>query len=177
MDIDKKFTVSFGEYQPEDFPFPFQENNMGYEILEHQIKVSILKALDLGYRWFMCGMSKGFDLLCADILIEIQENYPEYLDIWLILVEPYADYLQDEKTHQALYNCARQIVIASPEYREDCFQLSNEYMIKKSSYLIYYSSEKNDLKCQRLLMAQKENLHIENVHNNKLEFKKAKHMK
>jgi len=84
MDVDKFCTACFSGYRPEKFSFSLDDkNNIEYLRLERSIHDSIMQALRLGYLTFLCGMARGFDLLCADILLDIREQCKEYSNIRL----------------------------------------------------------------------------------------------
>ena len=89
MNADTFCTACFSGYRPEKFSFPLlDENHFEYLRLQSDIHKSIIKALELGYHFFLCGMARGFDLLCADILLDIREQNKQYRDISLIAVLP-----------------------------------------------------------------------------------------
>lgn len=74
MDVDKFCTACFSGYRPEKSPFSLEnKTSPQYLWLQQSIHNAIIEALRLGYLTFLCGMAKGFELLCADILLDIRE--------------------------------------------------------------------------------------------------------
>ena len=167
MDADTFCTASFSGYRPEKFPFPLMdENNIGYLRLQSDINKSILKALELGYQFFLCGMARGFDLLCADMLLDIREQYKHYSIISLTAVLPYASHTFAGawgELHRVVKQCANQVVIISPDFTHNCYEQRNRYMIENSSHLICYYDGIEGGTAQTVRMAETKGLTIQNV--------------
>ena len=110
-------------------------------MLQTGINKSIIESLESGYRCFLCGMAQGFDLLCANILLDIREQYEEYRDISLIAVLPYANHAFKGgwgELHRIIKQCADEVVIISHKYTPNCYEQRNIYLIENSSLLICY---------------------------------------
>ena len=70
--IDKDRTVCFSGYRPDKFPFSLKDTTcVEYSRLLCNINAAIADAFELGYRNFLCGMGRGFDLLCAKVCLTI----------------------------------------------------------------------------------------------------------
>lgn len=167
MDVDKFCTASFSGYRPEKFPFPLlDENYIDFLRLQNNIHKAIMEALELGYKFFLCGMARGFDLLCADILLDIREQYKEHRNISLTAVLPYASHTfarEWGELHRIVKQSANQIVIVSPEYSKNCYHQRNRYMIENSSHLICYWDGQEGGTAQTVRIAQKKELTIANL--------------
>ena len=167
MSVDQFFTASFSGYRPEKYNFPLlDENNIAY--LRHQaaIQKAIVSALHHGYRFFLCGMSRGFDLLCADILLDIKEQNELYRNISLTAVLPFAAHGFRGawgELHRIIKHSANQVVIVSPEYTPACYAQRNRYLVQNSSYLICYWDGKEGGTAQTVRMAQKAGMTIHNT--------------
>ena len=167
MYIDKFCSACFSGYRPEKFPFSLDDkNHIDYLRLESNIQNAIMEALRLGYQTFLCGMAKGFDLLCADILLDIREQRKEYRNISLIAVLPHANHgFADSwgELHRVVKQCANQIVIISPEYTSSCYYQRNRYMIDNSSHLICYWDGQEGGTAQTVRMAKSAGTTIHNT--------------
>lgn len=167
MDVDRFCTACFSGYRPEKFPFSLEDKaSSQYLWLQESIHTAIMEALRLGYLTFLCGMAKGFDLLCADTLLDIREQYREYSNIRLVAVLPYASHKfagDWGNMHRIVKTCAEQVVIISPDYAPDCFQQRNRYMVENSSHLIYYWDGQEGGTAQTVWMARKQGLTMQNA--------------
>lgn len=137
MDVDILHTACFWGQLPETFPF--HEDNIEYLRLQSQIEQAIQTALALGYTAFLCGMEKGFSLLCADILLDIREQQKKHHNIRLVAVLPYPTHTHAHgwgALHDTVKQCADQIVITSP-YHHTSNQTHKQYLLRNSSYLIF----------------------------------------
>ena len=167
MNVDAFCTASFSGYRPEKFTYPLSdENNIGYLRLQSNINKAIFEALELGYIFFLCGMTRGFDLLCADILLDIREQHSQYRNISLTTVLPYASHTftgEWGNLHRTVKQCANQIVIVSPTYVLSCYEQRNRYLIDNSSHLICYWDGVEGGTAQTLRMAKAKGLTIHNL--------------
>jgi len=92
LNIDKYHTVCFSGYRPEKFSFSLDDKTSAeYKCLCENINEAIIEALELGYNAFLCGMARGFDLLCAQEVLEIRKR-KKYRDTQLIAVLPYGNH-------------------------------------------------------------------------------------
>lgn len=166
MNINKKYSVCFSGYEPDQFPFDYQQNEVQLHKLHTQIEKAIVKALDSSYRKFFTGMVDGFDLVAAETLLKIKEEYPQYKDIYITAVIPYPEYSCSEnwqKLFDIVKSCANQIIYISPKYTNDCFQMRNQYIIDNSSYMIcFWNSDKADIS-PVIKMAKDNELFIDNL--------------
>jgi len=167
MNADTFCTACFSGYRPEKFSFPLlDENNLEFLRLQSYINKSIIKALKLGYNFFLCGMARGFDLLCADILLDIREQHEQYRNISLTAVLPYASHtfaVAWGELHRIVKQCSNQVVIVSTEYKVNCYEQRNRYMIENSSHLICYWDGIEGGTEQTISMAKARGLTIQNV--------------
>ena len=164
MNPDTFCTACFSGHRPEKFSFPLlDENNFEYLRLQADIYKAILEALELGYTFFLCGMARGFDLLCADILLDIREQNPQYRNVSLTAVLPYAAHTFAGawgELHRVVKQCANQVVIVSPTYSARCYERRNLYMVENSSHLICYFDGVQGGTAQVLKMARERGLTV-----------------
>jgi uncharacterized phage-like protein YoqJ len=105
----------------------------------------IENAYNMGYRYFLCGMAMGFDLLAAEAAISLKSKFKE---LKLIAVIPHPDQtrLWDEKDKE-LYNKvlkkANRRILLSDSYSRDSLLKRNDYLLVNSSLLIaFYNGNK-----------------------------------
>ena len=122
----------------------FQGNDMdGSENLSARIEAEITNLILKGYDTFMCGMAEGFDLMAAEAVITLREQYS---NIRLIAVIPYpgqADTFnkKSKTTYEKVLTEADETTIICDRYLPECYHLRNNYMIDNSSALICYYNE------------------------------------
>ena len=157
--IDIFCTASFSGYRPEKFSFSLDDKeNIEYLRFESNLHHAIMEALRLGYQTFLCGMAKGFDLLCADILLDIREQHKQHRNIILIAVLPYANHDFTDSwgnLHKVVKACANQAIVISPNYTPNCYHQRNRYLIDNSSHLICYWDGQEGGTAQTVQMASK----------------------
>ena len=98
----------------------------------------IENAVKDGFIYFISGMAIGFDMICAEIVLELKKTYP---NIKLVCAIPCKD--QDKFWNTELKNRYKNILnnadivrYISNEYTNSCMQERNEYMLKNSSKVI-----------------------------------------
>lgn len=105
-----------------------------------KLKNSLKKIADDGYKIFLVGMAKGFDLLCFSALLSLKEENPE---IKICAVIPCSDQSKNfGKEDKVLYNdcVARADYVAKEEnpYFKNCMLIRDDYLVDNSSCLFAY---------------------------------------
>jgi uncharacterized phage-like protein YoqJ len=130
--IDKSKTVAFTGHR--------HINANAIVSLREELTYTIRQQYHNGYTTFIVGGAVGFDLLSAEIVLELQQ---EFSDIQLFCVVPYAGhhlYFRDEAKQRyiRIANKATSNIILSSRYYDGCFLRRNDYMIEHCSLLIAY---------------------------------------
>jgi len=106
--------------------------------MKENAKAEIEKAIQSGYTTFLCGMALGFDMICAEIVLELKKKYP---NIRLIGAIPCKN--QYDRWPQAQIDRYRKLVkqldgvrCIYDEYVDGCMIERNEYMLNNSSLVI-----------------------------------------
>lgn len=89
MKFNSKTTCCFSGYRPEKFAFPLRPPAREYELLLEGIRVAVVLSAVQGYATFLCGMARGFDILCGEAVLRAKAH-PELAHIELAAVLPYA---------------------------------------------------------------------------------------
>ena len=89
-------------------PWGFNENDNRCLKMKEITKKEIEKSISLGYKVFISGMAIGFDMICAEIVLNLKEIYPEYNDILSkitvkINVEPYKNKAPNNDIEDSTY--------------------------------------------------------------------------
>ncbi|MCL1862032.1 MAG: SLOG family protein [Defluviitaleaceae bacterium] len=158
-------TVCFSGYRPEKFSFSLEEENSGFLDLRENIETALIETLKQGYRTYLCGMAKGFDLLCGKILLEIMERNKK-TDARLIAVIPHKNHdFSDEwgQLHRQLRAAAVGEVIISHEYAKKNYLLRNRFMVENSSCLVCYWDGQKGGTAQTVRLAKRQGHAIHNL--------------
>lgn len=106
--------------------------------MKEKLRLEIEKAIRSGYRTFLCGMAIGFDMICAETVLELKERYP---DIELIGAIPCKTQdikwlPRDRARYENLVNRLDGIRCIHDEYTPDCMLERNRYMVDNSSLMM-----------------------------------------
>lgn len=136
---DKEKTVCFTGHRPQKLPWKFNENDVGCMAMKEIAKLEITNAILSGKEHFISGMALGFDMIAAEIVLELKEEYPH---ISLECAIPCKDQdkmwpAQQKERYKYILSRADKITYVSDKpYFDGCMQNRNKYMIDNSSTLI-----------------------------------------
>jgi uncharacterized phage-like protein YoqJ len=93
-----------------------------------------------GYDRFYAGGAVGFDMLAAEIVLEIRESLPS---IRLILALPCREHFRawgerDRARFDALSSAADELVYVSEQYSAGCELRRNQYMVDRAAIVVAY---------------------------------------
>lgn len=108
--------------------------------LKARLAVAASDAYASGVRRFLCGMAQGFDLMAADAVIALRSEHP---DVCLVAVVPFREqsarlYPAEKAHYDAVMAGADEVVMLSELYFKDCLLRRNDYLLAKSSRMIFY---------------------------------------
>ena len=139
--MNKGKTVCFSGYRPEKFSFILMDNQEAYLHLESRIRREIIKAAQDGFGSLLCGMARGFDLVCGSIILQLKQDRPECSTLCLVAVQPYRDHGFTGPwgvIHSLVMSRADKIVYSAEEYSRQVYHVRNRYLVDHSSRLICY---------------------------------------
>jgi Protein of unknown function (DUF1273). len=134
-------TACFSGYRPEKFPFPLEAGCEAYINLQANITQAIGESVQVGYTRFLSGMARGFDLICAAILLEMKKISPIYDDIELVAVLPFAGHGFKGHwglIHEMVLEEASEIITLPSQANRQAYLERNSYMVKQSVRLLCY---------------------------------------
>lgn len=70
------YTVCFTGHRPQKLPWGYNENDERCISMRNRTKIEIENSIKKGYHTFLCGMALGFDMICAEIVLELKQKYP-----------------------------------------------------------------------------------------------------
>lgn len=126
-------------------------------LLKEIIRQLFINAILNGYNNFISGVAMGFDTICAEIVIELKEKYPE---VTLEIAIPYETYTvkwndnDKERFFNIVAKCDKETMLQT-RYTIDCNIKRNKYMIKKSDFIVVVNNGKHDYILQMINYAKK----------------------
>lgn len=143
----KNQTCCFSGYRPEKFPFSLIVDNPQYQKLKFDIRKAIARASLDGFQYFLCGMARGFDILCGETMLEMREECKEWSNLQLIAVIPFPEHSENwseewRLRHVALEVRSDELIYTGEEYHSNCYFERNRYMVDHSNRLICYCDGK-----------------------------------
>lgn len=118
-----------------------------------------------GYRIFLCGMARGFDLAAGEAVIDAKS---EFADIRLRCVIPYFGHEKsfsqsDRERYRQLTERADGVVTLADRYQAGAYHFRNDYLVDNASTIVaYYNGTKGGTH-YTLHRAVKRGLRIHNI--------------
>ena len=128
----------FTGHRPEVLKIAFNENSPRFIALKRVISDIIDQSISDGYTDFYCGMARGIDMLCAQIVLEkAQENRALHLHAVLPCQNQSDGWREEEITlyKDILSKCTPKTLI-SPFYTPECMLARNRFMVDNSGRII-----------------------------------------
>lgn len=134
----KSTTCCFTGHRSQKLPWRFNELDERCLAMKANARKEILKAVENGYKTFISGMALGFDMICAEIVLELRK---EYKDIKLICALPCKDQYKvwhedQQKRYKTLLKQANIVHYQYEKYQDGCMLERNDYMLNNSSMVI-----------------------------------------
>ncbi len=140
-------TVSFTGSRPAYLPWRYNEDCEICIKFKEKLKLLIELAEKKGYRHFITGMAMGFDLIVAEIIIELRDV--EKLPITLECAIPCLNQserwaISYKKRYDKIINSADRVTyVSNMRFYNGCYQKRNCYMVDSSNLLIAYCNEES----------------------------------
>lgn len=132
-------TACFTGHRSQKLPWGLNENDERCLIMKDVLRENIIKAYERGYKTFICGMAIGFDMICAETILDLKKVYH---DIKIIGALPCRTQdvnwsQKNKKRYRELLGKIDYIRCIYDEYiGRDCMLERNRYMVNNSSLLI-----------------------------------------
>lgn len=155
----------FTGHRPNRLPWLQDQTDLRTQALIKALWERIRSSYEHGYTRYLSGMARGIDLLCAQLVLQLQAEDEQ---VELIPVLPFPNQARgwpvaEQKCHrEILHTCRDQIVIISPVYSRTCFYERNRYLVDHSSKIIgVYDGTPSGGTHQTLEYARQKNLEME----------------
>lgn len=101
--------------------------------IQAKLRQEVLNAITAGYTHFISGFAAGTDLLFAEIVAELKDEYPITLEAAI----PYPGRLNTpDTTFRRLINECDLVKVHTAQYSKNCYMVRNRYMIDSSTLVI-----------------------------------------
>ena len=132
-------TACFTGHRSQKLPWKFNEEDERCKAMKVNLRLEIERAIQGGYKTFICGMALGFDLICAETVLELKTKYS---DIKLIGALPCKTQdinwpIKGRQRYRSLLKQLDEVRCIYDEYiGAECMLERNKFMINNSSLLI-----------------------------------------
>lgn len=132
-------TACFTGHRSQKLPWRFNEEDERCKKMKSTLRIEIEKAIKRGYKTFLCGMAIGFDMICAETVIELRKTYN---DIKIIGAIPCKNQdikwsNRDRTRYKLLLSQLDSVRCIYDEYiGAECMLERNRYMVNNSSLII-----------------------------------------
>lgn len=168
----KSFICCFSGYRPEKMPPNLSEDSAAFDALMQRLCRSIRRASHAGYRHFLSGMSRGFDLWAAEAVINLQmHGYP--IDVWAAVAYPGMEqYWEPEwqQRYHAVLSYAAKVFPVSGKYSRECYTLRDRFLVDQSSRCICFFDGTPGGTAYTVQYARRSGLMIDNLAEQQLSF-------
>lgn len=156
-------TCCFSGYRVEKMPFAANDR-AAIDALCRTIEQAVRRAAADGYTRFFSGMSTGFDLWAAEVVLRVRSELP----VQLLCAVPFdaqaSRFAPDWKRRfNACLLAADQVFSLSRHYYAGCYAARNQFMVDAASRLICYYDGRAGGTAQTVRMAQDSGLSIVNL--------------
>lgn len=131
-------TLCFTGHRPQKLPWGENEDDERCKKMKKTLKEKIIEAIKNGYIYFISGLALGFDIISAEMILELKNDYPHIKLIGAIpckdqykLWKPY----QIERYKKVLAKCDSFRCLYDT-YNDKCMLERNDYMLNNSSMVI-----------------------------------------
>lgn len=146
FDSFKNTTCCFTGHRPQGLPWGFNERDERCLKMVAELERVIVGAIQDGYSVFISGMALGFDMICAEKVLELKKSYPHIKLIGALPCKT-QDRLwkeSDKKRYRDLISKFDGIRCIYDDYiGSECMLERNRFMINNSSLVIALFNGRN----------------------------------
>ena len=108
--------------------------------MKRQLECVLRTLIGKGFRYFGSGGARGFDLMAADVVLQLKKEFPH---IRLIMVLPCRDQIRgwswaDIRYYERILTQADKVVYVQEKYSPGCMQKRNRHLVDHSSVCVAY---------------------------------------
>ncbi len=132
-------TLCFTGHRSQKLPWGFNEEDERCITMKQNLYLEIEKSILQGYKTFLCGMALGFDMICAEIVLNFKKKYK---DIKLVGAIPCKNQdckwnIKQKSRYRKILNQLDAIRCIYKKYNgPNCMNERNKFMVNNSSKMI-----------------------------------------
>ena len=151
-------------------PSGYQEGSLLFCGMQEDLCQAIRRAYTHGCRYFLSGMSRGFDLWAAQAVLTLrEEGLP--IELWAAIAFPnmhtHWNSIWRARYRHALAQASRTFCI-SPRYAPECYAVRDRFLVEHSSRCICFFDGTPGGTAYTVNYARKQHIIIDNLADNQL---------
>ena len=134
-----KYTACFTGHRPQSLPCRFNEQHPACLKIKYQLRRLIAGLIEKkNVTHFISGAAIGIDTWAAEIVLELQAEYPDITLEAAIPCRSQADRWTKaaKERYNRLISLCDKVTLISEQYTADCMMKRNRYMVDNSDYVI-----------------------------------------
>lgn len=162
----------FSGYRPEKMPQNMAEGTPAFANMQSRLRDAIRRASKNGCRYFLSGMSRGFDLWAAEAVLEMKRG-GEDIRLWAAIAFPGMDtYWEPEwkKRYHTVLLQADRIFPVAPKYAPECYTARDRFLVQQSAHCICFFDGVPGGTAYTVGLARRSGLTIDNLADMQLTF-------
>lgn len=135
--------------------------------LVRRLRNAIIEVIEKGVTEFYDGGAIGFDMLCAETVMEMKNEYP---DIKLHLILPCSSDEQIKSwsksqiaKYEMILNAADSVTVVSEHYTKECMKQRNQRLVELADCCICYCTNPRSGTGQTVRMAKDKGIEVINL--------------
>lgn len=138
--MDKQKSCCFTGHRPHKLPFGREEEHPSCLLLKQRLTAAILnKAIEYGCDTFLCGMAEGADLICAELVLALDEMLACRLRLVCVvpcLSQAAAWDRASQERYKAILGRADEKILISRAYTKSCMHERNRFLVEHAAHMI-----------------------------------------
>lgn len=133
-----KRTLCFTGHRCQKLPWGQNEEDERCKEMKIELRKRIINAIQNGYIYFMSGLALGFDIISAEMVLELKSEYPQIKLIGAVPCKNQSNAWrkkQAERYKKVLSMCDS-VQYLCELYTDNCMLERNDYMVNNSSAVI-----------------------------------------
>ena len=134
-----KVTCCFTGHRPQSLPWKFDEQDERCLKMKEKLKMEIINAIKTGYTTFISGMALGFDMICAEMVLELKRTYSDIKLVGAIPCKTQDRFwkAKDKQRYKSLLAQLDKVRCIYDDYiGPECMLERNRFMVNNSSLII-----------------------------------------
>lgn len=164
---DPSTTACFSGHRPEKMSHIIG-STVGMQAFKSIVYLHVHEAYEAGYRTFITGMARGFDIIAAQVVLDYKRRFSVRENIRLIAVSPFADEIlnrhdNDLYDYNSVLEACDDVIYVRRDYHKSCFHVRNRFMVDNSSLLISACLDEKSGTGSTIKYARKKGLRVDNI--------------